>query len=357
VAGPPGGRGHWSSPARRGCGATADCSTGRPGCGGRTRSRGGPGPTRRSWPRSRSRRVTSTSPCCGPVPAARPLPVRSRGGRRRRRGRERVTTSRPVIGSWCHSRSRAARGEPCRRGRTGNCAAHPRMSTYGLGTMGGLEWGGLLADLVAVPHADAMLVALPAGLDPAVASGERQTCPDAWRTVGRRSPPTRGPRSWWSAATRAQLDRALRGRAGGAPRRGRVTYLDQDPARSPSRSRWRPRCSTPRRPARRAGSRSPSTRRGARTGCAAPEQHRVRRDLHQPVGVPGGPGGADVSDVLALLHAAHRAGPCPPGHSRGARPHRRRLRPVAGHVRGRAPRRRRRGPRPAAVEARRRLPP
>src|SRR5664279_1901387 len=37
--------------------------------------------------------------------------------------------------------------EPCRRGRTGNCAAHPRMSTYGLGTMGGLEWGGLLADL------------------------------------------------------------------------------------------------------------------------------------------------------------------------------------------------------------------
>jgi Zn-dependent alcohol dehydrogenase len=26
--------------------------------------------------------------------------------------------------------------EPCRRGRTGNCAAHPRMSTYGLGQDG-----------------------------------------------------------------------------------------------------------------------------------------------------------------------------------------------------------------------------
>lgn len=28
---------------------------------------------------------------------------------------------------------------PCRRGRTGNCAAHPPLSTYGLGTLGGLE--------------------------------------------------------------------------------------------------------------------------------------------------------------------------------------------------------------------------
>ena len=35
---------------------------------------------------------------------------------------------------------------------------------YGLGKMGGLEWGGLLADLVTVPHADAMLVKLPAGV-------------------------------------------------------------------------------------------------------------------------------------------------------------------------------------------------
>src|SRR5688500_330975 len=28
---------------------------------------------------------------------------------------------------------------PCRAGRTGNCASHPVMSTYGLGAMGGLE--------------------------------------------------------------------------------------------------------------------------------------------------------------------------------------------------------------------------
>src|ERR1700736_3554999 len=74
--------------------------------------------------------------------------------------------------------------EPCRRGRTGNCAAHPRLSTYGLGEMGGLEWGGLLADLVAVPHADAMLVKLPAGVDPVAVASASDNIADAWRTVG-----------------------------------------------------------------------------------------------------------------------------------------------------------------------------
>jgi alcohol dehydrogenase len=73
---------------------------------------------------------------------------------------------------------------PCRRGRTGNCATHPPLSTYGLGTMGGLEWGGLLADLVAVPHADAMLVPLPGGVDPLTVASASDNLPDAWRTVG-----------------------------------------------------------------------------------------------------------------------------------------------------------------------------
>ena len=73
---------------------------------------------------------------------------------------------------------------PCRRGRTGNCASHPRLSTYGLGDMGGREWGGLLADLVSVPHADAMLVALPAAIDPLAVASASDNIPDAWRTVG-----------------------------------------------------------------------------------------------------------------------------------------------------------------------------
>ncbi|WP_082068003.1 zinc-dependent alcohol dehydrogenase [Mycolicibacterium llatzerense] len=74
--------------------------------------------------------------------------------------------------------------EPCLRGRTGNCASHPRMSTFGLGQMGGLQWGGLLADRVRIPHADAMLVPVPAGVDPAVIASASDNIPDAWRAVG-----------------------------------------------------------------------------------------------------------------------------------------------------------------------------
>jgi alcohol dehydrogenase len=120
----------------------------------------------------------------------------------------------------------------CRRGRTGNCAAHPRLSTYGLGTMGGLEWGGLLSDLIAVPYADAMLVPLPDGVDPVAVASASDNIPDAWRTVG---PPLAaepggdvlvvggdgGPHSIGLYA--AGLAVVL-----GA---GRVTYLDHDPAR------------------------------------------------------------------------------------------------------------------------------
>ena len=73
---------------------------------------------------------------------------------------------------------------PCRRGRTGNCAEHPPMSTYGLGTMGGLGWGGLLADLALVPHADAMLMPLPDGVDPVVVASASDNIPDGFRGVG-----------------------------------------------------------------------------------------------------------------------------------------------------------------------------
>jgi len=73
---------------------------------------------------------------------------------------------------------------PCRRGRTGNCSSHPRLSTYGLGAMGGLEWGGFLADAITVPHADAMLVRVPPAIDPVVIASASDNLPDAWRTVG-----------------------------------------------------------------------------------------------------------------------------------------------------------------------------
>ncbi|RAY13747.1 dehydrogenase [Actinomadura craniellae] len=72
---------------------------------------------------------------------------------------------------------------PCTRGRTGNCAAHPMMSTYGLGPMGGLGWGGLLADLALVPHADAMLVHVPPGVAAETVASASDNIPDAYRAV------------------------------------------------------------------------------------------------------------------------------------------------------------------------------
>lgn len=71
----------------------------------------------------------------------------------------------------------------CLRGRTGNCTSHPLMSTYGLGPMGGLEWGGLWADLARIPHADAMLVPLPAGVDPVAVASASDNIPDGYRAV------------------------------------------------------------------------------------------------------------------------------------------------------------------------------
>ena len=69
----------------------------------------------------------------------------------------------------------------CRRGLTGDCTAVPPLSAYGLGGLGG-DWGGAVTGVVRVPYADAMLVPLPAGVAPAVASLDNLA--DAWRTVG-----------------------------------------------------------------------------------------------------------------------------------------------------------------------------
>lgn len=71
----------------------------------------------------------------------------------------------------------------CARRLTANCEAVPPRSMYGFGALGGLPWGGALADLLRVPFADAMLVPLPPGLDPvALASAGDNVC-DGWRTV------------------------------------------------------------------------------------------------------------------------------------------------------------------------------
>jgi alcohol dehydrogenase len=70
----------------------------------------------------------------------------------------------------------------CRRGHPASCLSVPPTSMYGFGISGGV-WGGALADLMAVPFADAMLVALPDGVDPAAAAGVGDNISDAYRQV------------------------------------------------------------------------------------------------------------------------------------------------------------------------------
>jgi alcohol dehydrogenase len=72
----------------------------------------------------------------------------------------------------------------CQRGLTANCASVPRNAMYGLGAFGGGDWGGALSDRVRVPYADAMLVALPADIEPATVASAGDNISDAWRTVG-----------------------------------------------------------------------------------------------------------------------------------------------------------------------------
>lgn len=72
--------------------------------------------------------------------------------------------------------------ERCRRGLTGSCATVRALSMYGFGAVGG-DNGGMLADLALVPYAEAMLVRLPGGVEPAAAASVADNVPDGWRTV------------------------------------------------------------------------------------------------------------------------------------------------------------------------------
>jgi alcohol dehydrogenase len=71
---------------------------------------------------------------------------------------------------------------PCRLGYTGNCASVPPVSMYGFGVGGG-HWGGVLSDQLAVPYADAMLVPLPAGIEPAAAASVADNVCDGYRHI------------------------------------------------------------------------------------------------------------------------------------------------------------------------------
>src|SRR5262249_11393969 len=71
---------------------------------------------------------------------------------------------------------------PCASGLTGNCTTVPPVSMYGMGLASG-HWGGACSDQLAVPYADAMLVALPGDIDPVAAASVADNVADAYRHI------------------------------------------------------------------------------------------------------------------------------------------------------------------------------
>jgi threonine dehydrogenase-like Zn-dependent dehydrogenase len=71
----------------------------------------------------------------------------------------------------------------CRAGHSANCDAYPVLSDYGMQPLSGTEYGGMVSDLVRVPHAATMLVPLPAGVDPVAAASVPDNVVDGYRSV------------------------------------------------------------------------------------------------------------------------------------------------------------------------------
>ncbi|NOU33701.1 MAG: alcohol dehydrogenase catalytic domain-containing protein [Polyangiaceae bacterium] len=71
----------------------------------------------------------------------------------------------------------------CGAGLTSSCDAVPPRSMYGFGDLGGRSWGGVLADRVRVPFADAMLVKVPDHVGSEVVASLGDNVVDGYRTV------------------------------------------------------------------------------------------------------------------------------------------------------------------------------
>lgn len=120
----------------------------------------------------------------------------------------------------------------CHRGVTGSCSSLPLMAMYGMAPLAGLDGGGFMADLISVPYADAMLVAVPAGIDPVAIASMSDNIPDGWRAVG----PYRRELSELDESDRrvlvvGRLSIGLYAAAFGAALGAHVDYVDTDPGR------------------------------------------------------------------------------------------------------------------------------
>ena len=71
----------------------------------------------------------------------------------------------------------------CRAGLSAICAALPVLSDYGMQPLSGVEYGGMLSDLVRVPYAEAMLRPIPPGAEPAALASISDNVLDGYRAV------------------------------------------------------------------------------------------------------------------------------------------------------------------------------
>jgi threonine dehydrogenase-like Zn-dependent dehydrogenase len=71
----------------------------------------------------------------------------------------------------------------CAAGHTANCDAYPVLSDFGMQPLSGTEYGGMLADLVRVPHAAAMLAPVGPELDPVALGSVSDNVLDGYRAV------------------------------------------------------------------------------------------------------------------------------------------------------------------------------
>ena len=71
----------------------------------------------------------------------------------------------------------------CAAGQTANCDRYPVLSDYGMQPLSGTEYGGMLSDVLRVPHATAMLAPVAATLDPVALGSVSDNVLDGYRAV------------------------------------------------------------------------------------------------------------------------------------------------------------------------------
>lgn len=71
----------------------------------------------------------------------------------------------------------------CRAGHSAVCEAVPTLSDYGMQPLSGTEYGGMLSDLIRVPHAEAMLQPIADHLEPVALASVSDNVPDGYRAV------------------------------------------------------------------------------------------------------------------------------------------------------------------------------